>query len=389
MSHLPSGPRDRDDRGVRTTPSPAARIRAAFPRAEQYLDGLVDRFYGGRHPMLDASLRTLVARGRRDPQEFALPLLVHAAVRGGTGPAVPVAAVHALWWRAANALDDAVDGNRDGDGDGDRGEWAYGMAGSAALTAALECGYGLPLRVLATLPVPESLRRALTADYLDGWSAACDGQLGDLLNEPDAVGPDEVREVYRKKSGAVYAMACLLAARLAYGAGAAVPGPRADEVAAWGEFGEVLGILAQLRNDHEDLHGGAGEDLRNGTATYRLAQLLHRTDRAAGERARLLLGLAADSEPHHRELTALLGSPEVLRPCNRLLAELRHRAHALLDVLAPASPYTALLRARVDAEARPLDADEQRQLRPGAPPVADPGGPLDSRGLPPRSGARA
>ncbi|WP_181787111.1 polyprenyl synthetase family protein, partial [Streptomyces phytophilus] len=358
MSHLPSGPRHRDERGVRPTSSPEGRIRAAFPCVQQYLDGLIDRFYGVRHPMLDASMRTLVARGRRDPQEFALPLLVHAAVRGSTEPAVPVAAVHALWWRAANALDDAVDGGGD-DGDAGAGAGAgprsYGMAGSAALTATLECGYGLPLRVLATLPVPEALRRALTADYLDGWTAACDGQLGDLLNEPDAVGPDEVREVYRKKSGAVYAMACVLAARLAHGAGAAVPGPRADEVAAWGEFGEVLGILAQLRNDHEDLHGGTGEDLRNGTATYRLAQLLHRTDRAAGDRARLLLGRAADSEPHHRELTELLGSPEVLRPCNRLLAELRHRAHALLDVLSPASPYTALLRARVDAEARPLD----------------------------------
>ncbi|WP_407561810.1 hypothetical protein [Streptomyces sp. 184] len=347
MSHLPpSGDShhddhdDNDDQGV-----PERHIREAFPRVRQYLGELVDRCYGDRHPILHASLTTLVARGRRDPQEFALPLLVHAAIRGSTEPAVPVAAVHALWWRAANAFDDVADG--------DAGPRTYGMDRGVALTAALECGYGLPLRVLATLPAPEPLRRVLTADYLDSWTAATDGQLGDLLNEPEKVGPDEVREVYRKKSGAVYAMACLLTARLAYGAGSAGPGPEADRVAAWGEFGEVLGILAQLRNDQEDLRDGAGADLRNGTATYRLAQLLHRTDRAARERARLLFSRAAVSEPHHRELTELLRSPEVLRPCDRFLTELRHRAHALLDVVSPDSPSTTALRARVDAEARP------------------------------------
>lgn len=362
MSHPPSGRLRRDDHGGQARLCPESHLREVFPRVRRYLDTFIDRLYGTRHPILHAALKTLVARGRRDPQEFALPLLVHGAIRGGTEPAVPVAAVHALWWRAANALDDLADG--------DAGPRTYGMDRGAALTAVLECGYGLPLRVLAALPAPEPLRRVLAADYLESWSAATDGQLGDLLNDPREVGPEEVCEVYRKKSGAVYAMACVLTARLAHGARSAVPGPEADEVAAWGEFGEILGILAQLRNDHEDLRDGAGSDLRNGTATYRLAQLLHGTGSAAGERARLLVGRAAVSEPHHRELTALLRSPEVARPCNRLLAGLRHRAHGLLDVLSPGSPSTALLRARVDAEARPLDAPG-RQQRPLAPPMAD------------------
>ncbi|MEO3850115.1 hypothetical protein ABGB09_21220 [Streptomyces sp. B8F3] len=146
MSHSPSGRLRPDGRAVAARPSPENHLRAAFPRVQQYLDERIDRCYGARHPMLHASLKTLVARGRRDPQEFALPLLVHAAIRGGTRPAEPVAAVHALWWRAANALDDVVDG--------DAGPRTYGMDGSAALTAALECGYGLPLRVLASLPCP-------------------------------------------------------------------------------------------------------------------------------------------------------------------------------------------------------------------------------------------
>ncbi|MEO3845545.1 MULTISPECIES: hypothetical protein [unclassified Streptomyces] len=91
------------------------------------------------------------------------------------------------------------------------------------------------------------------------------------------------------------------------------------------------------------------------------------------ERARLLFSRAAASEPDHRELTELLRSPDVLRPCNRLLADLRHRANALLDDLSPDSPCTGLLRARVDAEARPLGVGEEE--RPAAAPhPVDPGG---------------
>lgn len=80
---------------------------------------------------------------------------------------MPIAAVHALWWRSANTFDDVADGGT--------GPLMYGMHPGSAMTAALECGYGLPLRTLAELPVPESLRRVLSNDYLDGWATAATG----------------------------------------------------------------------------------------------------------------------------------------------------------------------------------------------------------------------
>ncbi|MCS4558769.1 class 1 isoprenoid biosynthesis enzyme, partial [Shewanella sp. C32] len=73
---------------------------------------------------------------------------------------------------------------------------------------------------------------------------------------------------YAHKSGAVYGMACAMAARLAAGTGPA-------EIDPWRRFGQLLGLLAQFRNDADDLRSGRYEDLRNGTATYLLVHLLH------------------------------------------------------------------------------------------------------------------
>ncbi|MFK8847025.1 hypothetical protein [Streptomyces sp. Ac-502] len=154
---------------------------------------------------------------------------MHGAVEGTLEPAIPVAGVHALWWRAANTFDDVSDG--------DLGSRLYGGDPAAVMTAALECGYALPLRALAALPVPGPLRERLTADYLDGWTAACDGQVGDILGSPTGTGPEDVLTVYRHKSGSVYAMAATMAARLALGADGA-DDPRA---AAWGSSGRPSG----------------------------------------------------------------------------------------------------------------------------------------------------
>ncbi|MFK8847024.1 hypothetical protein [Streptomyces sp. Ac-502] len=65
-----------------------------------------------------------------------------------------------------------------------------------------------------------------------------------------------------------------------------------------------------------------------------------------------LLGRAADSPADRRRLAAMMFAPDVLTPYRRLLADLHQRAHALLDTLAPASPFTAPLHRRVDDEVR-------------------------------------
>lgn len=326
-------------RSAAVRPSPEARLAETVPQVSRYVAGLLDA-YRPRYAHLRPALERLVIHGRRSPLESALPLLVHGAVEGTLEPAVPVAGTHTLWWRAANTFDDVSDG--------DTGARLYGDAPAAVMTAALECGYALPLRALAALPVPGPLRERLAADYLDGWTAACDGQVGDLLGTPTGTSPEEVLTVYRHKSGAVYAMAATMAARLALGA----DGADDRRAAAWGEFGQAVGILAQFRNDEDDLRSGQSEDLGNRTATYLLVQLLHTATGTDREQALELLGRAADSPADRHRLAAMMFAPDVLAPYRRLLADVHHRAHALLDTLAPDSPFTASLHRRVDDEVR-------------------------------------
>ncbi|MBO8195549.1 polyprenyl synthetase family protein [Streptomyces oryzae] len=331
------------------------RIREVFPLVRQYLGDLLSE-YRGQHEALHSALQSLLAHGRQSPQEFSLPLLVHAAISGAPEPAVPVAGVHALWWRSANVLDDFVDGAAGRPP-------LYGVGRGVAMMAALEGGYALPLRALEVAQWPPPLRRRLAADFLDGWTRATDGQIGDILSRPREAGTDEVLDVYRKKSGSVYGMACTMAARLAHAAGDGAEGAagardareRERSVAAWGEFGQIMGLLAQFRNDHDDLCDGPGEDLRNGTATYLLVHLLRTAPAAVRDRALTLLEQAATAESRRRELADLMCAADIVRPYNQLLTELSGRAHALLEELAPASPFAGCLRARVDAETRLLE----------------------------------
>lgn len=312
-------------------------------RVHTYLDDLIDG-YRPRHAPLGSALRHLVTRGRPSPHELSLPLLVHAAVTGSAEPAVPVAAVHALWWRAANTFDDVTDT--------DAGPRMYGLPSGVALTAALECGWALPLRALSAMNAPAWLRRGLRQDYLAAWTTASNGQLGDLLGDPHALTPDAVLAVYRDKSGAVYAMACTMAARLAAGQdeSSAVRAAIAD----WGRFGHLLGTLAQFRNDEDDLRTEDCEDLRNRTATYLLVHLLHRTPEPRRGEARSLLARAPASAASRHRLRAMMLDPATLSGYHDDVTRLREEAYALLGRLAPAGPFAAALRACVAAETRHL-----------------------------------
>ncbi|MEU8570876.1 polyprenyl synthetase family protein [Streptomyces pathocidini] len=345
---------------------PEDRITGTFPGVRRYLAELLrshgphspdgrDGLHGPNNPNnpdapdgasaathLRHTARTVLANGRRERNELALPLLTHATLTGDPDPAIPIAGVHALWWRAANAFDDVADsGTGTGAGPGTR---LYGLPVGAVLMASLECGYGLPLRALAELPVPAGLRERLTADFLGAWTATNDGQIKDILHDPTTVGRDDVLATYRRKSGSAYAMACGMAARLS--------GAEEERVAVWRRFGETLGLLAQFNNDHEDLATGRGEDLRNRTATYLLVHALDSLPGPRRERALTLLGEAGRSPDARRELTRAILTPGVLIPYRDLLAELRDQAHAALDTAAPAGPFRTLLRRRVDAVAQ-------------------------------------
>jgi hypothetical protein len=76
-------------------------IRDRVNRAIEQLDS---------SPAVQAAARTLVGIDPVEPAMLSVPLLVHAAETGDPEPAVPISAIHYLWWRAAHVLIAAVVG---------------------------------------------------------------------------------------------------------------------------------------------------------------------------------------------------------------------------------------------------------------------------------------
>ncbi|MFF6779450.1 polyprenyl synthetase family protein [Streptomyces sp. NPDC012510] len=264
-----------------------------------------------------------------------LPLLVHAAETGAVEPAVPLSAVHVLWWTSACYLDDLADGH---------GAHApEGLGTDEALLASVLSGQALPIRVVQAQPVPDAVRNALTGEIVNCWIDAVEGQLRDLRGDVENASRDAVAAAYRGKSGAPFAMITAMAAILS--------GARTERTELWREFGDVFGVLWQLFNDQEDLLSGRDEDLRNGTVTYLLACALE--EASPGSRARVLeLGVAARrSEQARSQLRALLLAPAVLRRFEKDLMAFRDEAYRSLDELGGGEPYLTTLRQLVDQAA--------------------------------------
>ncbi|WP_338894963.1 class 1 isoprenoid biosynthesis enzyme [Streptomyces sp. TG1A-60] len=257
-----------------------------------------------------------------------VPLLVHAAETGTPLPAVPLSAVHVLWWTSACYLDDLADGHGTRTPDG--------LGTDEALLASVLSGQALPIRVVQTQPVPDSVRNALTGEIVNCWIHAVEGQLRDLRGDVENASRDAVVAAYRGKSGAPFRMITAMAAILS-GAGT-------ERTELWREFGVVFGILWQLFNDQEDILSGRDEDLRNGTVTHLLACALEETPTAARARVAQLGVATRSTEQARTELRALLLAPAVLRRYERDLAAFRDEAYRLLDELGGDETYVPALR---------------------------------------------
>lgn len=311
-------------------------VAPLFTRVHELIAQQVAGYHSAHHP-LAAAVSSSLGRGRVERNELSLPLLVHGAITGDAEPALPIAAVHSLWWRAANAFDDIADG--------DATTTLNDLPLGAGLMAAQEYGYCLPLRILEGLDRPAPLRQKLIGDFLTGWTSTNDGQLRDVTNDPRMVSVDDVVTTYQHKSSSAYIMATTMAARLAE-----VPN---SDLALWVEFARILGVLGQLHNDQEDLDGGKGEDLSNQTATYLLVRLL---DSSPAHTRQELVDLV-DAAPHSAESTAalrerLLDSSNTA-PVTAWMLELGRTACEILTDLGPSGPFMAELRTRVIAAATP------------------------------------
>ncbi|MER5469870.1 polyprenyl synthetase family protein [Streptomyces sp. NPDC002935] len=261
-----------------------------------------------------------------------LPVIVHAVETGATGPAVPLAVVHELWWTSACYLDDLADG---------QAVFAAGGLGeSEALLATVISGIPLPLLVVQSPRIPEAARVPLSAEIVRCWITATEGQLKDLRADVGAATRDAVVTAYLGKSGAPFSMVTAMAARLA---------GRADErVELWREFGNVFGILWQLFNDQQDILTGRDEDLVNGTVTYLLACALENAEPDSADRI-LELHVAARTSPDARAaLTGILLAPDVLRRYEADINGFRDGAHRLLDMLGGDAAHLSVLHDLVD-----------------------------------------
>lgn len=267
-----------------------------------------------------------------------LPMIVHGIETGTLRPAVPLAVVHELWWTSACYLDDLADG---------QGAFVAGdLSESEALLATVISGNPLPVLVVNSPRIPESVRGALTAEVVNCWIVATEGQLSDLGGDVGAVARDSVVTAYRGKSGAPFSAITAMAAELA--------GVEKGRVELWREFGNVFGVLWQMFNDQEDILSGRNEDLLNGTVTYLFACAV---EEAAPHYRERVLGLHADARNSHHaraELTEVLLAPDVLRRYEEDIDTFRHEAHAILDELGGDEAYVPVLRQLVDHSSRML-----------------------------------
>ncbi|MFF9055880.1 polyprenyl synthetase family protein [Streptomyces erythrochromogenes] len=271
-----------------------------------------------------------------------LPLLTHAIETGNPAPALPLSAVHLLWWTSACYLDDLADAN----GASISGE----LTEDEALLASVITGNALPIQIILAQDLPEAAHGALITEILNGWIIGVDGQIDDMRGDLCSASRKSVVETYRGKSGAPFGMITAMAAIFS--------GTTDEKVELWREFGYIFGILWQIFNDQEDILSGRDEDLLNGTVTYLLASVLE--DAAPLSREHILGLCAAASRSHQArsELAGLLRTPVALDRYRAEIDGFRAEAYRILDELGGDESYQPVLRNLVDhASQMLLEAD--------------------------------
>lgn len=284
-----------------------------------------------------------------------LPLLVHAVETGTTAPAVPLSAVHVLWWTSACYLDDLADGDGAAAVAGDLNE-------HEALLAAVVGGNALPLHVLRSPRIPAPAQDALVAEVATCWTGAVEGQLRDMRADVDTASRESVVATYRGKSGAPFGMITAMAAKLA--------GAERRQSELWREFGHVYGVLWQIFNDQDDILTERHEDLRNGTVTYLLACALEELPRSR-ERVLGLHAASRTSARARRDLTKLLLAPVVLHRYHKDITAFRDEAYRILGALGGDGASSTVLRQLVDLSAQMLLREDRAQEVGSARPPAN------------------
>jgi geranylgeranyl pyrophosphate synthase len=261
-----------------------------------------------------------------------LPLLVHAAETGDPFPAKIAALLHVLWWTSARVIDDIAD--RDDSGYQDRTALGKGIF------AALAAGNQIPLRAISAARLSPVVMNQMAGELTTGWLDSIRGQLLDFDERPADATTASVLSRYQKKTGAPYAMAAAMAARLA----------EIDEhrTGRWRDLGRGFGVLRQLVNDQLDLCANRDEDIANGTATYLLAHLLEPLSGARRSAVLELHSAAAESAAARQELKSQLLAPEVIASYSESVGRMVSQVHESLDDIGGVQVYIDELHALFD-----------------------------------------
>jgi len=261
---------------------------------------------------------------------------VTAAQGGAPASALPVAAVSALWWAGAEALDDIVDHATGG---------RTVRSSLAILPASIAYLALVPLRYLDSLSVNAELRSGWIRDVVESGLSAAEGQLLDAKARDSWTSRPAALACYLRKTSAAYARDALMATRLSGSTTAPATGPAA---LGWRTFAELFGVLRQLHNDNHIGSVSDDDDLANATPTLWMAHAAAVTPTDKHSWLRDLRWAAQTDIPARLELVEYLRSPSVLASYLADLRMLHAAACRCLEELAGPGRWRDVLRAAVD-----------------------------------------
>src|SRR5919107_2626521 len=303
------------------------RVESVFALLDELILALPVR--QGYRQLLRIHLRVGKERAETWPEmsSVQLPLLVHAAITGEEGPALPLAGACTLLYLGADLFDSIVDQELPP-------LWHARDPSEAILAASTLLG-ALPQLSIARLQergTPPERLWTLTRLFADAGLMMGAGQYEDLLLPTlENVSVEDSRAMAEQKSGAEYALFAT--------AGATLATEDPSTIEAYAAFGSCFGTAQQFVNDAQDIWGDAfSTDLLNGKLTFPIVYALSTLRGERRERLRELLAVARESTEHHDEARALLEEAGSLRYTALIVWLYQQQARGHLASASPQEP---------------------------------------------------
>ena len=266
-----------------------------------------------------------------------LPLLVHAAITGDEGPALPVAGACTLLYLGADLFDNVLDHELPPSWHA-RDPVEANLAAATLLVAVPQLALAR-LRERGTQPARLWTLAHLFAEVLLTMSA---GEHEDLLfTDREDVTTEMCTTMAERKSGSEFSLFTKAGAILATEDPLVI-----EEYAA---FGLCLGTAAQICTDVRDIWKREnGMDLLNGKRTLPIVHALHTLRGESRQRLQELLRAVQEGDERHEEVRTLLLAAGSVHYTALLLEIYRQRASQHLAAASPREPAGQALRILLD-----------------------------------------